>query len=528
MHVLLLQSRAAVTGWCQQGRAAVSWSWHDGLGMSPVLVQLVSWARRIVLLAGDASLAGYSAVCGASCDVDLEALAAVVADLDVPVYLWRLLALAGYAAACFARRVFRHWLGEGPPDLVYNRRSARLNRLLERLPTLRKGYFPPPLLPFGVLQSAMAEAYQPKPEDTAFVREVLDLGALDFASTPGRRRLKRKCCPARVPAGVATLDWLGHTPSPAEIRQSRAAEADLARYIDATVGVAVHGTEATAGIAPGADTTATPGGGGGNDDSGGPDPLATPGGLLPVYFELDRRQHEQESAQQVDPELMAMLDDSLADFSTTASTSAGRTTRLREAHRQTPLGGVDGDGRGDFPEGPPSSDFGDTSRRRQATASNGDASGTPRHCCSSALPPVPQCWPWWSTDAPTVCVLVPGLTGDSNAGYIRRTALALRRAGVVVAVYNPRGRGGNTLKTPFLCVLRPTTTLLILMPACGLLFRWRSSLSVRWPYLGDAVPLREPIGPAGWCLTDRLAVASDPFDLSFHRHPLLAFAARWR
>lgn len=52
--------------------------------------------------------------------------------------------------------------------------------------------------------------------------------------------------------------------------------------------------------------------------------------------------------------------------------------------------------------------------------------------------------------AAPVCLLVPGLTGSSSSEYIRKAAAALHRSGVRVVVFNPRGRGGNQLLTPFL------------------------------------------------------------------------------
>ena len=324
--------------------------WPAGLStqtfsFTVVLDQFVVWARRLWTRPWGSAPAGYCWVVRWA-SYGPEALAAGVTDLDhdlaIHVWSWSLLAFVGYVMACFTRRVFRHWLGEGPPDIVYNRRSTRLNRLLVRLPTLRKGYAPPPLLPTGVLQSAMAEAYQPSPEDTPFVREVLHLGALDFASTPDRRKLKRKCCPDWVPEGVAALDWLGHTPSPAELReiQSHAADADPATAPDA-----------------GAGATARPGG-------AGLDTSAAHWRLLQAEFELFDRRLEREPAPQGDPELMAMLDDSLADFNTTASTSAASTTRLREARRQTLGGGEDRPGSAD----PSASGIGDPGRQRPSTA----------------------------------------------------------------------------------------------------------------------------------------------------------------
>lgn len=49
-----------------------------------------------------------------------------------------------------------------------------------------------------------------------------------------------------------------------------------------------------------------------------------------------------------------------------------------------------------------------------------------------------------------IVLLVPGLTGDSSSGYIRRVANNLQSRGFRVACFNPRGRGGNPIDTPFL------------------------------------------------------------------------------
>ena len=51
---------------------------------------------------------------------------------------------------------------------------------------------------------------------------------------------------------------------------------------------------------------------------------------------------------------------------------------------------------------------------------------------------------------PPIVILVPGLTGSSESGYIRRTASIFHESGFRVACYNPRGRGGNPLISPFL------------------------------------------------------------------------------
>ena len=53
-------------------------------------------------------------------------------------------------------------------------------------------------------------------------------------------------------------------------------------------------------------------------------------------------------------------------------------------------------------------------------------------------------------DAP-IALIVPGLTGDSGSGYVRRVARELHdKHGFRVACYNPRGRGGNEVAAPFL------------------------------------------------------------------------------
>ena len=52
-----------------------------------------------------------------------------------------------------------------------------------------------------------------------------------------------------------------------------------------------------------------------------------------------------------------------------------------------------------------------------------------------------------------IVIIVPGLTGHSKSTYIERVAAHLAAEKYRVACYNPRGRGGNVLTTPFLyCV----------------------------------------------------------------------------
>ena len=77
-------------------------------------------------------------------------------------------------------------------------------------------------------------------------------------------------------------------------------------------------------------------------------------------------------------------------------------------------------------------------------------------CCPTAVPKGTISIDWLNTGAfllggqvAPICVLVPGLTGSSESAYVRRAALALSNAGVRVACFNPRGRAGNELRTPF-------------------------------------------------------------------------------
>ena len=52
-----------------------------------------------------------------------------------------------------------------------------------------------------------------------------------------------------------------------------------------------------------------------------------------------------------------------------------------------------------------------------------------------------------------IVIIVPGLTGSSESGYVRRTACRLKREygdKIRVAAYNPRSRGGNIVGSPFM------------------------------------------------------------------------------
>lgn len=131
---------------------------------------------------------------------------------------------------CFARRVLRHYF-PAPPELVYYGASKRLEKVLKQVPSLTNGYRPPPLLPGGVLQSAIAEMFHPPKTELQFVREVVHLPELVFSSesttmstgpktrsksasaAKARRSFhapaKTRCCPDVVPTGETSIDWLG-------------------------------------------------------------------------------------------------------------------------------------------------------------------------------------------------------------------------------------------------------------------------------------------------------------------------------
>ena len=73
-------------------------------------------------------------------------------------------------------------------------------------------------------------------------------------------------------------------------------------------------------------------------------------------------------------------------------------------------------------------------------------------CCPTQVPPgiVSISWLHQPDDDAPICLLIPGLTGDSSTPYVRRAAFALHEAGLRVGCFNPRGRGGNPLLSPFL------------------------------------------------------------------------------
>jgi len=78
--------------------------------------------------------------------------------------------------------------------------NAEISKLLLRLRTLRRGYATPLLVPSGLLQSALAESQPPPKEALPFVRDVIQLPPLNGASS--------RCCPAYVPLGIVSVDWL--------------------------------------------------------------------------------------------------------------------------------------------------------------------------------------------------------------------------------------------------------------------------------------------------------------------------------
>jgi len=74
-------------------------------------------------------------------------------------------------------------------------------------------------------------------------------------------------------------------------------------------------------------------------------------------------------------------------------------------------------------------------------------------CCPPVVPDGVVSLDWLDTEAgdSPIAVIIPGLTGDSSSGFVRRVAKYLWRSkGFRVACYNPRGRGGNEVVSPFL------------------------------------------------------------------------------
>ena len=83
-------------------------------------------------------------------------------------------------------------------------------------------------------------------------------------------------------------------------------------------------------------------------------------------------------------------------------------------------------------------------------------------CCPDIIPEGVVSLDWHSpekqdgekgqTTTKAVFVIVPGLTGHSDSYYVRNVASHISRSwpGSKIAAYNPRGRGGNILRSPFL------------------------------------------------------------------------------
>ncbi len=88
---------------------------------------------------------------------------------------------------------------------------------------------------------------------------------------------------------------------------------------------------------------------------------------------------------------------------------------------------------------------------------------SPRVCSPMVVPPGLVSVDWYglenldtnnlqssSKSKNVIVVLIPGLTGSSDALYIKIAAETLTAQGYTCACYNPRGRGGNVVETPFL------------------------------------------------------------------------------
>ena len=79
-------------------------------------------------------------------------------------------------------------------------------------------------------------------------------------------------------------------------------------------------------------------------------------------------------------------------------------------------------------------------------------------CCPDVIPEGVISVDWWEVDGVAeedrknlpIVILVPGLTGSSESEYLKRTGKVFHEKKFRVVAYNPRGRGGNPLITPFL------------------------------------------------------------------------------
>ena len=109
---------------------------------------------------------------------------------------------AAVAGAALAAVVYRRSTMTGQIKLTVTNPRV-LQPLLQRLPHLRRGHTPTPLLSNGFLQSALVDAYIPPKTATPFVREEISLPALTVSTST--------CCPPTTPAGLVSLDWLDQT-----------------------------------------------------------------------------------------------------------------------------------------------------------------------------------------------------------------------------------------------------------------------------------------------------------------------------
>lgn len=103
-------------------------------------------------------------------------------------------------AAAAMLGVLRRRLLVGVPALFF-KKGGLAEQLIPRLPSLRRGYWPPPLVPGGLLQSAFADSTPPFDPSATFVRETLSMPQLVVPQD-------RMCSPAVVPEGVVSVDWL--------------------------------------------------------------------------------------------------------------------------------------------------------------------------------------------------------------------------------------------------------------------------------------------------------------------------------
>lgn len=72
-------------------------------------------------------------------------------------------------------------------------------------------------------------------------------------------------------------------------------------------------------------------------------------------------------------------------------------------------------------------------------------------CCPPVVPEGIVSVDWLECeDAKAVILLIPGLTSSSEENYIITVADRLRKSGYKIGCYNPRGRGGNEVISPFL------------------------------------------------------------------------------